>query len=276
MDNPREVSSHELVMMFGSRSGYIFLASVLSIPILAIALRFTTGETNEILSSFPVTISIYWSIFFLRLFYARHVYTLWYLFFLITYCGFGIYMYLDSINLIAPDNFGGFEVIKSSDTGFLAKWLTWYLEISTDRKGEFVFLLSLLGLVIIPQILSFLFSGAFGCGKPPIFVSIITKFAILSFIKFLCVLSALQLSSYLFMIYMHSDKITSITYINLSTTFGLLCASFWISLIYYMSHRTLLLILTLPGASDSPVFKFLNSIWLHMTRFTAREAQPES
>jgi hypothetical protein len=103
-------------------------------------------------------------------------------------------MYLDSMHLIAPDILGRFEVIKSPDAGLLARGLTRYLEISTDREGELTFLLSILGVVVVPQILSLVISGLFGCGTPPVLVSTITKFTFLSFIKFLCVLSALQSS----------------------------------------------------------------------------------
>ena len=62
--------------------------------------EYTFITLSVILCIFLPIIAIVASIALLREHHGRHVYTLWYLFFLITYCGVGIFIYLDSIGLI--------------------------------------------------------------------------------------------------------------------------------------------------------------------------------
>jgi hypothetical protein len=94
-------------------------------------------------------------------------------------CGFGIYVYLDKHKLIEIID-QEIEVGPSMKGEFLERALTWYIKISNNMVEEVIFLFILLSAVILPQILSFLISGLFGCGRPPIFVSSIAKFALLS------------------------------------------------------------------------------------------------
>ena len=218
----------------------------------------------------------------LREHHGRHAYTLWYLFFLITYCGVGIYFFLDSIGLIEFIGFPVGIIVKdsagniveySAGTDFMRKVLLWYLHVSKDVNGELTVIFILLSAVIFPQILSFLISGLFGCGMPPILVSRVTKFAILSLIKFLCVFSALAMSEYIYQVY--ADPMKSIDFFNqhgvidwrLTQCLLLLSSSFNLSVLYSRSGSALGYI------ADRGVTKNLSVAWAYMTRFTDRDEE---
>jgi hypothetical protein len=159
----------------------------------------------------------------------------------------------------------------------------WYIKLSVDAKGELAVIATLIGAVIIPQVLSFLISGLFGCGMPPILVSKVTKYAILILIKFLCVFSALVASELIYMMYFsyfHDPDISLIRggYLNLyekaAHCLVLLASSFSLSVLYSRSDDAFKYI------EDRRVTKAwaksVTKAWAKMTRFTHRGEEPDT
>jgi len=65
------------------------------------------------------------------------------------------------------------------------------MHTSMDSRVEILTLLTIAALFIVPQILSYVISGLFGCGSPPILFATVSKVVTWSFIKFFCVLSGI-------------------------------------------------------------------------------------
>jgi hypothetical protein len=226
---------------------------IISLLCLILALEIVSTTIYPSLSArFLIPISaILLSVILLRQDHPGHVHTLWYLFFLITYCGIGIYYYLDS----------------ATGEGLLKTALTRALEMSSDTRNEVILLSTVVGAVVIPQILSFLISGLSGCGTPPILVLRSTQMAILSLIKFFCVFSALEMSAFLFQIYQYYanfvEDITK-TVSHASYSVWLLAVSFLLSVCYYESRK----LFHKMGANIFET-KFLRRVTAYMTRYKA-------
>jgi hypothetical protein len=61
----------------------------------------------------------------------------------------------------------------------------------TDIKGEAKLVLAVVGLVVVPQLLTYFLGGLSGSASPPVFVSQITDLAVLSLVKFLAAWSGI-------------------------------------------------------------------------------------
>src|SRR5215469_8052303 len=220
------------------------------------------------------SVSIITSIVLLRKHDPDHVYVLWYLFFLFTYCGLGIYLYLDTNKLIEVTPYGQLRLVDQ--TTMLGKALAWYLYVSVDLTGELRLLFILMSAVVVPQLLSFLVSGLAGCGISPILVSRVTQFSILSFVKFCCVFAGLQLSEYLYRAYtypgaLHWDGPSFITDWDprLHECLVLLATSFSISTAYNLSETIRSYISNLRTAG------LVIGAMSFMTRFADRKGEAE-
>ena len=112
------------------------------------------------------------SIIYVRKIQPKQVYIVWYIFFL-SLCV--------SIVLIYLFNQDYDELSKShsiiSETG------RHLLQLLLDLKSDIEFLIVAFFICVVPQILSYMVSGIFGCGTPPVFVSAISRFVALSYIK---------------------------------------------------------------------------------------------
>jgi hypothetical protein len=149
----------------------------------------------------------------------------------------------------------------------LARIVQWYLDISTDARGELFTVCIIVGAIILPQVLSVLISGLFGCGTPPILVSAVSNAAIFSIIKFFCFLSALIMGQQLYRIYGYPGGVGFLNIFGLDYDIGksliLLAAAFGISAIYYNLCSNFNYI-TNKNARES-----FARIWHYMTRFTS-------
>lgn len=88
-------------------------------------------------------------------------------------------------------------------SGAPGKAITMLVGASMDVREELLLLAALGGLLILPQILSYLMGGIFGCGSPPAFVAMVTNFVMWSLIKFFCVLSGILAAQSIFALYGH-------------------------------------------------------------------------
>jgi hypothetical protein len=188
------------------------------------------------------------SILLIRRTHARHVHILWYLFFL-SFCLFSgslLYLYNNAVR----------------DAGFVSvKQLTSLLHLFGDVEGELYFVTAIIIVGIVPQLLSFIISGLFGCGSPPVLVSTITKLAIISLIKFLCILSGGMTGGailFYYIVYPHDESLISDLYQALIMITG----SFSLSAIYYTSGT---LYQHITGRLH---LRYLNIILMYMTRYS--------
>jgi hypothetical protein len=114
-----------LLLILNVFIGYYFIGSFV-FPITLISLIITL-----------LTISLL--IVLLREHHATHVYTLWYLFFFMSGCGFGIYVFLDKRQLIEV-KYDEVMVRSSANGEFLEQVLTWFINISNNLMEEVIFL----------------------------------------------------------------------------------------------------------------------------------------
>lgn len=93
--------------------------------------------------------------------HPHHVHMLWYVFCLM----------LGAISLLFFYIFKNAPSIQSSALGgFPGTVAVFFIDASMDVRGELYILAGVVGLLILPQVLSYLISGLFGCGSPPVLV----------------------------------------------------------------------------------------------------------
>jgi hypothetical protein len=114
--------------------------------------------------------------------HPNHVHTLWYIFSL-TLC---------SVSALFAYIYANARSISTTWLGgTLGTLATMFMNMSMDVRGEMYVLAVVTALLIFPQIMSYLVSGIFGCGSPPILVSKASTFMTWSLIKFFCVLAGI-------------------------------------------------------------------------------------
>ena len=200
------------------------------------------------------------SIIVLRREHAHHVHNLWYIFFLTASCYSVLLLYL-------------FDT--SSDHTSAMDLFTLYIPFVTDIKGELYLVTGIIIIGILPQVISFIISGIFGCGSPPMLISTITKITMFSLIKFFCILAGLTTGTFIVLhhITVLNDALNAAELQRHRTPretviFGLLgslillSVSFLISAIYYKVDALYRRIMA------SSRFRYLNSVLMYMTRYT--------
>ena len=114
--------------------------------------------------------------------HAQHVHTLWYVFSLTLCCVSVLFAYIyASATSIQSSLLGGW-------TGKLA---VLFMGASMDVREELYILGTVAALLIAPQVLSYVLSGVFGCGSPPVLVATISRIVTWMLIKFFCILSGI-------------------------------------------------------------------------------------
>jgi hypothetical protein len=203
------------------------------------------------------------SIIILRREHAHHVHNLWYIFFLTVICYSVLLIYLFDTNGDHTSAMNLFDL---------------YVPFATDVKGEFYLVTGIVVLGILPQVISFIISGIFGCGSPPVLVSTITKITIFSLLKFLCILAGITTGTFVVLqihpIPVLNDAVYAASLQRHGTTpretviFGLLgslillSVSFLTSAIYYKVDALYRRIMA------SSRFRYLNSVLMYMTKYT--------
>lgn len=91
-------------------------------------------------------------------------------------------------------------------------------------------------MLILPQILSYLISGIFGCGSPPILVSTVSRVVTWSLIKFFCVLSGILAAQSILALYGEPYLPPKDAPVKLVEALLMICLSFLIMVIYYKAE----------------------------------------
>ncbi len=142
------------------------------------------------------------SILAIRRKHASHVHNLWYIFSLVAFTFFMVFFYLYYTEQLY--GFLGLPYSKHEYT-FYERAFLWWLSISGDISGELELLSVIFLIVFVPQLMAFVVSGAFGCGSPPRFVGVVTKFLIISLIKFFSILGGLMFGRAAFFLILMGD-----------------------------------------------------------------------
>jgi hypothetical protein len=85
--------------------------------------------------------------------------------------------------------------------GLPGKIAVMFMGASMDVREELYILGAVAVLFILPQILSYLISGVFGCGSPPILVATVSRIVTWSLIKFFCVVAGILSAQSIFSLY---------------------------------------------------------------------------
>jgi hypothetical protein len=138
------------------RAEFIFLISLSTILLVSSYLGYVRFSVSSLMF-------VGLGIIRLRRDHADEVYLIFLTFFVVTYVCLSALIYLNSAEYINTHDFD-ISVITSGNGGIIHKAFNWYVGTSRDIKSEVIFLCFLTGLVVIPQVLSFVFGGLFGCG----------------------------------------------------------------------------------------------------------------
>jgi len=134
----------------------------------------------------------------LRTKHAKYVYTISYIFWLTACAVSPIFFYLETLDILRFDEHGMMHVINGSPFWQFA--LQWFLDISTNIPGEISIIELSLFVIVIPQVLSFITSGIFGCGNRPVLISTSIRYAWLFLAKFFCVFAGIAFAKLVFLI----------------------------------------------------------------------------
>jgi hypothetical protein len=137
---------------------------------------------------FVVTLFI--SIMAIRRDHPHHIHTLWYTFSL-TLCA--VFILLTYAYYTAAPSVSRGTIFSDMPplSGLPGRAALFFMHTSMDSSVEILTLLTIGLLLILPQVMSYVISGLFGCASPPILVSTVSKIVTWSFIKFFCVLSGI-------------------------------------------------------------------------------------
>jgi hypothetical protein len=164
------------------------------------------------------------SILAVRRDHPDHVHTLWYVFSL-TLCAVSVlffYIYENS------------RAIHSTPLGAMTGTIAVaFMQASMGVREEIYILLTAGALLVLPQILSYLISGIFGCGSPPILVSAVSRVVTWSLIKFFCVFSRILTAQSILALYGEPYLLTKDAPVKFGEALLMICLSFLIMAIYY-------------------------------------------
>jgi hypothetical protein len=200
-------------------------------------------------------------VWILRRSHARHIYLIWYVF------SFFFVLFL-SLNVVAGHNQQHIEDIFGSSAK--AYFMTLY-DLLTDGEGEIKMVLGIVGLVVLPQFLTYILSGVTGSASPPLLVSHSMDFAIWSLAKFSAALSAIVLADWAVKVdwqqWRNFDIITSL---SLFLAIWLLVLSFLLVWMHHVIGRGIGFVLSLKAFS---VFLLFHEF---CTRFSRTPDDPEA
>jgi hypothetical protein len=196
---------------------------------------------------------LFLSIWNLRKTHANHIYVIWLFFSFFFVLFFFLFVAAAESSVQLEDLFGGeakkiFVIVLS--------WLR-------DGEGEIKLVLVMVGLVVLPQWLTYVLSGLSGSASPPVFVSQVTDLAIWSLVKFSAALAGIVVAEPVVKLLM----IGSIDSFLILETVGLLGVAFflvWINSVarYGMGHL-----------SQQRAFRTLRPLHGFFTRFSGEKSR---
>lgn len=203
--------------------------------------------------------------------HSSHIYLLWYVFSLTACCTSLTFFYLDNIQLVEVSRLSAVSIAENGSAAPIwQRTVQWFLSVSTDLNEELILVSVILFVIVIPQVISFVLSGIFGCGKPPLIISKALQGSVMSLIKFCSILAGIEMATFILKIYKlpgFDDKIILFVgkvlnkYRDLVACSGFLAGAFGISAAYYRAGSII-------KRSKCWRVGFLITVGMYMTRFT--------
>jgi hypothetical protein len=157
------------------------------------------------------------AIFFLRKSHPHEIYWIWLLFSFFFVLFYFLELVAENNHVILADVFGPSlrEVFRTTH------------DFLTNISGEVKLVVSVVGLVTLPQLLTYLLCGLSGSASTPRFVSYATKVAVWMLVKFLAVLAGILLGE------------SGLEVTGWFAAASVMAMAFWILLIYHLISRVL-------------------------------------
>jgi|SRR5208337_4258916 len=136
-----------------------------------------------------------------------------------------------------------------------------WVAASRDIEAEYYILIAIFVVLAVPQIISYLISGIFGCASRPLFISQITKFIMWSLIKAFAVISGISAANAIFDILGVFPGRTQDEFDHEMQALITIASAFFYMMIYYRSKNVLGYI------ANHPRFRFAKSVHEFLTRY---------
>lgn len=170
-------------------------------------------------------VGLVFSTAYLRRKHPGHVFTIWYAFWLMLTLFSGLFYYLWA----HPGSL--------SSSSFLGGSIVWFQGTSMDFPNEAGLIVSIYIAVLLPQFMSYLVSGIFGCANRLILVEWITAAMTWLVIKFLAVLSGILMAQAIAALYAKPLTEPAIFPLKLLESLMMISLSFIVAGIFYLTYE---------------------------------------
>jgi hypothetical protein len=170
------------------------------------------------------------STLYLRCKHPGHVFTIWYAFWLMLTLFSGLFYYVWA----HAQSIAGSALSGSS---FLGGLIVWFQGASMDFPDEAGLIASIYIAVLLPQFMSYLVSGMFGCANRLILVEWITAAMTWLVIKFLAVLSGILMAQAIAALYAKPLIVSAMLPLKLLESLMMISLSFIIAGIFYFTYE---------------------------------------
>lgn len=170
------------------------------------------------------------SILYLRRRHPGHVFTIWYAFWLMMtlFSGLFYYVWKNAVTIHAS---------LISGNSILGGLVVWFQETSMNFRDEGYLIASIYIVVLLPQFLSYITSGLFGCANRLMLVEWITAALTWLVIKFLAVLSGILMAQAIASLYAKPYLSPGALPIKLLESIMMICLSFIIAGVFYFTYE---------------------------------------
>jgi len=167
---------------------------------------------------------------YLRRRHPGHVFTIWYAFWLMLTLFSGLFYYVWANAQAIPGS-------ALSGSSFLGGLIVWFQYASMNFRDEAFLIASIYVAVLLPQCMSYLVSGMFGCANRLILVEWITAAMSWLVIKFLAVLAGILMAQAIAALYAKPFLIPSMLPLKLLESLMMISLSFIIAGIFYFTYE---------------------------------------
>jgi hypothetical protein len=175
-------------------------------------------------------VGLVFSTLYLRRKHPGHVFTIWYAFWLMLTLFSGLFYYVWA----HAQSIAGSALSGSS---FLGGVIVWFQGASMDFRDEAGLIVSIYIAVLLPQFMSYLVSGIFGCANRLILVEWITAAMTWLVIKFLAVLSGILMAQAIAALYAKPLIMPAMLPLKLLESLMMISLSFIIAGIFYFTYE---------------------------------------
>ena len=167
---------------------------------------------------------------YLRRRHPGHVFTIWYAFWLMLTLFSGLFYYVWA-------NAQAITGSALSGSSFLGGLIVWFQYASMNFRDEAFLIASIYVAVLLPQCMSYLVSGMFGCANRLILVEWITAAMSWLVIKFLAVLAGILMAQAIAALYAKPLLMPSVLPLKLLESLMMISLSFIIAGIFYFTYE---------------------------------------